>query len=329
VIGIFKQKTPANALLLVLYALVLKFSLFLHPVVPALHPEDNYLYRVILRFLDGAFHSVPFLWSLLTFLLLVTQATLFDSVFNNYKVLPKPNFLPGMSYILITSLLPDWGHFSAPLLINTIMIWVWYRMMDLYNSHRPGSTIFNIGIWTGIVSLLYIPAVAFILLVLCALLTMRPFRIREWLVGLLGFTCPYYFLFLLLTLSGHWKWADVAPSVVFNVPALPSSIWTAMGAAWLVIPFVIGGFFIQKNLSKFLIQIRKSWSLLLLFLMVAVVIILILRVDSYENWIIMAVPLAAFHAAAYYYPAKSLGPNILHWLIVVYILVMNYYAHVL
>ena len=324
-IGIFKQKTPANALILVFYALVLKFSLFLHPVVPVLHREDNYLYRVILHLLDSAFHSIPVGWSVLTFLLLISQATLFDSVFNHYKVLPKPNFLPGMSYILITSLLPDWSHFSAPLLINTIMIWVWYRLMDLYNSHRPGATIFNIGIWTGIVSLLYVPAVAFLLLVLTGLLTMRPFRVREWFVGLLGFTCPYYFIFLVLYLSGHWKWADVAPSLVFNIPALPSSIWTAMGAGWLVIPFIIGGFFIQKHLSKFLIQIRKSWSLLLLYLMVSIVIILILRVDSYDNWIIMAVPLAAFHAAAYYYPSKTIGPNILHWLIVAYILFMNYF----
>ena len=324
-IGIFRQKTPANAIVLLVYALVLKFPLFLHPVTPTLHPEDNYLYRLILHGLDAAFHQISIFYSILTFLLLVSQATLFNRIFNHYKVLPKPNYLPGMSYILITSLLPDWGHFSAPLLINTIMIWVWYRMMDLYNSHRPGTAIFNIGIWTGIVSLLYIPAIAFLLLVLSGLLTMRAFRIREWFVGLLGFTFPYYFLFLFLYLSGHWKWADIVPTIVFTVPALPSSIWIALGIAWLVIPFIIGGYFVQKNLSKFLIQIRKSWSLLLLYLMVSVVIILINRVNSYENWVIMAVPFAAFHAAAYYYPTKTLAPNILHWLIVAYILAMNYF----
>jgi len=198
-------------------------------------------------------------------------------------------------------------------------------MLDLYNSPRPGAAIFNIGVWTGIVSLLYIPAVAFLLLVLFGLLTMRPFRIREWLVGLLGFTFPYYFLFLYLYLSGNWSWADIVPKIVFTVPAFPESVWISLGMAWLVIPFIIGGFYIQKNLSKFLIQIRKSWSLLLLYLLVAVVIILINRVNSYENWIIMAIPFAAFHAAAYYYPVKTIGPNILHWLIVFYILFMNYF----
>lgn len=324
-IGIFRQKTPANALLLLFYALVLKFPIFIHPVTPALHPEDNYLYRVILHGLDAAFHNLPVFYSLLTFLLLVGQAILLNRISNHHKVLPKPNFLPGMSYILITSLLPDWGHFSAPLLVNMVMIWVWYRMMDLYNSHRPGTAIFNIGIWTGIASLLYTPAVSFLLLVLSCLLTMRPFRIREWFVGLLGFTFPYYFLFLILYLTGTWKWANIIPSIKFAVPAFPATIWITLGIVWLVLPFIIGGYFVQKNLNKFLIQIRKSWSLLLLFLMVAIVIILISHVTSYENWVIMAVPLAAFHAAAYYFPAKTLGPNILHWLIVAYILAMNYF----
>jgi len=324
-IGIFRQKTPANALWLVLYALILKFPLFLHPVVPVFHPEDNYLYKIILTGLDSVFHNAPVLYSVLTFFLVIIQATLFNRIFNHHKVLPKSNFLPGMSYILITSLLPDWGHFSAPLLINTIMIWVWYRMMELYNSHRPGTAIFNIGIWTGIVSLLYIPAVAFLLLVLFGLLTMRPFRIREWFVGLLGFTFPYYFLFIYMYLSGHWSWSNILPKIVFTVPALPSSIWVTLGIIWLIVPFMVGGYFIQKNLSKFLIQIRKSWSLLLLFLLVAVLVILINRVNSYENWVIMAVPFAAFHAAAYYYPTKTLGPNVLHWMIVAYIIAMNYF----
>lgn len=324
-IGIFKQKHPANVLFLLAYALVLKFPMFLHPVAPDLHPEDNYLYKLILDGLNTVFHHILFLFSLLTFLLLFSQAALFNRIFNHDKVLPRPSYLPGMSYILITSLLPDWNHFSAPLLINLIMIWVWYRMLGLYNSQRPGTAIFNIGFWAGIVSLLYVPAVAFLLLVLFGLLTMRPFRIREWFVGLLGFTFPYYFLFLILYLSGHWSWADIVPRIVFTVPAFPSSIWVSLGMAWLVIPFIIGGYFVQKNLSKFLIQIRKSWSLLLLYLVVAVIIILINRVNSYENWIIMAVPFAAFHAAAYYYPKRNVGPLLLHWLIVAYILYMNYF----
>ena len=51
-----------------------------------------------------------------------------------------------------------------------------------------------------------------------------------------------------------------------------------------------------------LIHVRKSWSLLLAFLMAAVFVIIINKAGSYENWIVTAMPFAVFHSAAYYYP---------------------------
>jgi hypothetical protein len=228
-----------------------------------------------------------------------------------------------MSYILVTSLLPSWNYFSAPLLINSVMIWVFYKMTSLYNNNKSDGAIFNIGVMTGIVTLLYLPAMAFILLVFFALLTMRPFRIREWLMGLLGFTTPYYFLFIVLYLTNQWSWKNVVPQILFRLPGIPSSIWITCGIVLLVVPFMIGGYFVQANLNKMLIQVRKVWSLLLLFLLVGV-IILIYHVYFYENWIVTAVPFAAFHAAAYYYSNDKILPQVMHWLTFAFILWMNY-----
>jgi len=325
VIGIFKQKNPGNALLLLVYALVLKFSIFIHPAVPVLQKEDNYLYRLILNTLDSIFHNTPVFFGILTFFLLFTQATLFNRICNYQKILPRPNFLPGMSYLLVTSLLPDWNHFSAPLLINSLMIWIWYRMIALYNNNRPDAAIFNIGVLTGIVTLLYVPALFFLLLVFFALLTMRPFHIREWLMGILGFTFPYYFLFIVLYISNHWNWKSMIPSITVTLPGIPHSIWTTFGIVLLIVPFMIGGYFVQGNLNKMLIQVRKSWSLSLLFLLVSVFVILINRADSYENWIVTAVPFAAFHAAAYFYAADKRLPLILHWITFVFVIWVSYF----
>lgn len=324
--GIFKQKNPGNAFLLFIYALLLKFSIFLHPIRPILHREDNYLYRIVLNGLNSFFNGAPIFFSILTFLLLFTQATLFNRICNYQKILPKPNFLPGMSYILVTSLLPSWNYFSAPLLINSIMIWVFYRMTALYNNSRSDSAIFNIGVLTGIVTLLYLPAIAFLLLVFFALLTMRPFRIREWVMGLLGFTVPYYFLFIALFFTNQWSWKNIVPQIVFRLPGIPPTIWITGGIVLLIVPFMIGGYYVQANLNKMLIQVRKNWSLLLLYLLVGVIIILINHVNFYENWIVTAAPFAAFHAAAYYYSTDKVLPRVIHWLSVVFILWMNYLA---
>jgi hypothetical protein len=324
--GIFKQKNPGNALLLFLYALLLKFSIFLHPITPILHGQDNYLYRIVLSGLSSFFNGSPIFFSILTFLLLFTQATLFNRICNYQKILPKPNYLPGMSYILVTSLLPSWNYFSAPLLINSIMIWVFYRMTALYNNTRSDAAIFNIGVLTGIVTLFYLPAMAFLLLVFFALVAMRPFRIREWVMGFLGFTVPYYFLFIVLYFTNQWSWKNVVPQIIFRLPDIPATIWITCGIVLLIVPFMIGGYYVQANLNKMLIQVRKNWSLLLLYLLVGVIIILINHASFYENWIVTAVPFAAFHAAAYYYSTDKILPAVMHWLSVAFILWMNYLA---
>jgi Family of unknown function (DUF6427) len=324
VIGIFKQKASANALLLFVYALVLKFPLFLHPFPPVLHAEDNYLYRYVLTALNSFFGHAALPYSILSFIILFSQATLLNSICNYHKMLPHANYLPAMCYILITSLLPDWGHFSAPLLINSIMIWCWYRMVALYNSTSPVTAIFNIGLFLGLATLLYVPAIAFLLLLFFALLIMRPFRIQEWFVGFIGFTTPYYFLVLSLYFFHQLRWDNLIPHIRFTFPAIPGSLWIIASISLLVIPFIIGGIYVQNNLNKMLIHVRKSWSLLLAFLITAIFVIIINKAGSYENWIVTAMPFAVFHSAAYYYPVNKVLVQALHWVSFSVAIVVNY-----
>jgi len=296
----------------------------LHPAPPVLQKADNYLYRFIFDFLQTAIGDSFIIFQLLAFLLLFSQATLFNRVCNFQKILPKQNFLPGMSYILITSLVPDWNHFSAPLIINSLMIWVIYKMAALYSSQRAMGAIFNIGILVGIVSLLYLPALAFLILVFFSLIVMRPFRFREWIMAFVGFTFPYYFLIIGLIIAKKFDWNSILPKIVLNLPSIPHSVWITGGIALAVLPFIIGGFFVQNNLNKMLIQVRKGWALLLMFVITAVLIILINRVNSYENWIIAIIPFAAFHSAAYFYAESKIFTFLLHWTTFAFAIYVNY-----
>lgn len=322
--GVFRQKNSSNAIILGLYALVLKFNIFLHPTGPLRQPEDNYLYNGLLQFLDSL-HLPPIFYSILAFLLLYSQASLLNRICNNQKMLPRPNYLPAMSYILITSLMKDWNYFSAQLIINSLLIWIYYRMMMLYNSNKAAGSIFNIGVMMGVVSLFYQPAVVFALLIWFALFIMRPFIIREWLIGLLGLTTPYYFLGILLYLTNQWNWRKVIPSLDFSLPALPSSIFITISIALMILPFIISGVYVQNNLNKMLIQVRKNWSLLLLFLIVATFIILVNGGNNNANWLLCTVPMAVFHAALYFYPNNRTFPLIVHWNIFAYAVYVNYW----
>ena len=322
-VGIFKQKNPGNTLLLLLYALVLKFPSFLHPAPPLELAGDHYLYKQLVHFLESV--RLPLiLYSLLTFALIFGQALLLNRICNAQKMIAKPTYLPAMAFVLINSLFVEWSQFSAPLLINTFLIWIFYRMMTLYNESQAGNAIFNIGLLLGIITMLYHPAVAFVLLVLFTLFIMRPFRIQEWVIALLGVTTPYYFLALILYFTNQWSWQHLIPSLSFNFPRMPTSVFTTISIVLLVIPFIIGGVFVQNNLNKMLIQVRKGWSLLLIMLMISISVILIDGNTDYVNWILCVVPISAFHSAAYFYPVNRTLPAVIHWITFAYAIYINY-----
>ena len=154
---------------------------------------------------------------------------------------------------------------------------------------------------------------------------MRPFRIQEWFVGFIGFTSPYYFLILILYFVHQLHWKNLVPHIRFTFPAIPGSVWIIASISLLVIPFIIGGIYVQNNLNKMLIHVRKSWSLLLVFLIAAVLVIIINKAGSYENWIVTAMPFAVFHSAAYYYPVNRFLINTLHWICFSVAIVINYF----
>ena len=322
-IGIFKQKNPGNTLLLLIYALVLKFPSFLFPAGPLQQSGDHYVYTQLVRFLESL--KLPLIvYSLLTFMLIFGQALLFNRICNAQKMIAKPTYLPAMAFILVTSLFVEWSQFSAPLLINTFLIWIFYRIMLLYNLPQAGSVVFNIGLLLGITTMLYHPAIVFILLVLFALYVMRPFHIQEWVIALLGITTPYYFLALALYFSNQWSWSHLVPAITFDFPKMPRSVFITISIALLVIPFVVGGIFVQNNLNKMLIQVRKGWSLLLIFLMISISVILIDGHANYVNWSLCVVPISAFHAAGYFYTQKRIFPLVLHWITFAFAVYINY-----
>lgn len=322
-VGIFRQKNPGNSLILLGYGLVLKFGFLLAPSGALQQEQDHYLYRLLLRLLEPL--QIPdWVYAVVAFLLLFTQATLINRISIRQKMLPRPNFLPGMAFLLISTLFPEWNHFSAPLLVNTLLMFAFHRMINLYNAYRPAAEIFNIGLIMGLISLLYQPAVVYIILIPITLFIMRPFRVREWVIGILGITTPYYFLALEPLITNQWNWQYLIPSIAIDFPAMPDSVLVTVSIALLVLPFIVGGYFVQVNLSKMLIQIRKNWSLLLLFLIVSTAIILISGGLGYVNWMFGLMPLAFFHAAMYFYPVKKLVPLIFHWISFAYAIYLVY-----
>lgn len=322
-IAFFKTNSPVNVFLLFAYAVVLKWYSFLHPHVPVPQLTDGFLYIWLLNFLSAAGQSAPVIYPFIVLVLTVTQAVSFNNLINNEKLLPRPNYLPAMAYILITSLFPEWWQLSSALIINSLLVWVWAMLSRLFNHPRPKAQVFNAGLVIGLASYLYFPAIGFSILIFFALITLRPFHLSEWLVGVLGIITPYYFLFAFLFLANTSNPLTYLPSISVSFPRFQQDIWAWGAIVLLIVPFLISGFYIQGNILRMLIQVRKSWSLMLFYLLITLLIPFVNFASTFEYWILCALPFAAFHGYTFFYAEKKWLPVVLHWVFVAFALGLN------
>ncbi len=321
-IGIFKQKAPGNVALLLILGLLLKLPLFLYPKYVPPTPADGRLYAVFTSWINST--GLPFLSGVISFLLLYIQALIITGIVNEYRMTSRSNFLPGMAYILITSLLPEWSILSAPLFAVTFLLWAFAKLFELYNDTSANSRIYNIGLLVGIASFFYFPALLFFPCMLIGMLILRPFRLNEIFLLLIGATTPYYFYAVYLFLADGLTLGKIIPALKIYIPGLSNSLWLVGSTVLLTIPFLVGGYYIQTYLRKMLIQARKNWSIALLWLFFALLIAFVNPSDGFTNWVIAVGPFAAFHACSYFYPTRNSMPLLLFFITIAFILVQQY-----
>ena len=324
--GIFRSNNPLNTFLLFVYGILLKFGWLLHPQVPVVHKSDGFLFYQLVHFLAPYFNAYPKGYFIIVYLLLFTQAISFNQVIISRRMMQKNNYLPAMCYLLVTSFFSSWNVLSAPLIINTFLIWIWAKISNLNLNQHPKSTLFNIGIAIGLTSFFYLPSFAIIVLVLLSLMITRPLKIAEWLITLLGVFIPWYFLasFLFMNNSVYsFRLSGMGVSTVQSFSFTPLLTGVII---FIFLMIIVGLSFMRSFMSKQVLQVRKIWVLLLLYFLVSLGIPFIMMNLDISYWLLALIPASAFIGCALYYPRIKWIPAVLQWIMVAFCLYMEYFA---
>ena len=325
-IRFFSGNNPLNVLLLFFLGILMKLPYFLQPVAAQSISTDGFLYLELLRLLQPAGAAFPALYPLLAYLLLFTQAVTFNGLINSQKLFATPNLLLAFSYLLLTSLVPDWNQLSSGLIINTVMVWAWPQMVGMYHNPKPKGNLFNLGFGFGICSFVYFPSVYLLVLLVVALLIYRPFILTEWLVTIIGVLTPFYFLLVYFFVWDHWHLvSNIVPLHQLKVPAVTYDWKFLVTCSLVFLPLLPGVIMSQRIASRMVVHVRKSWSFMLFYLMVAVVLPFINNHGGVDHFIIAVVPISIFHAAFYAYPSNKRLPELFVWFSLIWIFI-NYLA---
>ncbi|SDD09501.1 hypothetical protein [Niabella drilacis] len=308
--------------------LVLKLPWLLLPAAEngavVIRPQDGFLYDRLLLFLKPVVAVFPSFYTVLAFLLLFWQAYLLTNFINNQRLVNKANYLPGMALMLVSSFIPEFNYLSAPLIVSFLFLLSFIFIFRAHSHPNAKGLIFNCGLVLGATTMFFQPAAFFIIWGLLALGLLRPFRINEWLLLLVGFFTPYYFYLIYLFLSDQWAtvYTMLEPfSVGINLGKQP--LWFAGALFLTILPLLAGVYSIHALSSKMLIQVRKGWMLFLIYFVVAVGIAFVNPGAGFTNWVLVLVPCAAVHGFGYLNSEVRLYPVISFWLTVGYIIAIE------
>ena len=322
--GIFRTNNPLNTFLLLVYGILLKFVWLTHPQIPVIHKSYGFLFYDFIRSVKPYFDQFPKSYFFIAYLLLFSQAINLNQIIISRRMMQKPDYLPAMSYLLITSFFPEWNVLSAPLIINSILIWVWSKMSNLNNNRHPKGTLFNVGLAIGLASFFYLPSFAFALFVILSLIITRPPKVAEWLITFIGVIAPWYFLLAWLFLTNKlYSFRFYGFGISQPGYNLFYTEWSAIG--FIVLMILTGAFYVQSFMTKQILQVRKNWGQMLLYLVICIGIPFIIYTPNISYWLLTLAPASAFIGCAFYYPRARWVPMVLHWLMVGFVIYMQYF----
>ena len=239
---------------------------------------------------------------------------------------PKQYLITALCYILLTSLYQPWGNLTPALLVNFLVIWLFSLLSKLYNTSNAKPMIYNIGFITSVISILYFPAVFLIIIAFIAVGTLRAFRVNEWMVLLLGIITPPYFIIALLFLTDQLSVVSnylpqVQPHGFILKENIPMLITAIIG-----LYIIIDGFLSwSANSGKAVMQVRRSWGILLMMWLLSIPLVFIVKEGSFNYLILGLLPAAAITSNTFVYSKSSLYQTVLFWMLIAVIIYNNWF----
>lgn len=239
-------------------------------------------------------------------ILVLIQAILLNYLVNHYNLLSKPTFLPALMYITISGLFTPFLLLSPPLICNFLVIWMLYKLFDLYKGEDAKSTAYDLGMIVAIGSLIYFPFIYLFLVIWIALIIFKPFNWREWIAGVLGYATVFFFL------AVFYYWNN-------RLGEFPN-IWLPLGSKFpnkininyynylVLIPVIIILFLcfvkLRENFFRSYVQVRKSFQLLFFMFLIAGLSFYV-KEFNLSHFLLCAIPAAIFFAYYFLYATNK------------------------
>ncbi|MCX6208848.1 MAG: hypothetical protein NTZ59_04945 [Bacteroidetes bacterium] len=320
-IALFRDKSIVAFFALVICTVLIHFHIFYVPVTLSANSNTGIFNLLVQRYL---IKLPPIVITIVFILLILLQSIRLSIVLNNSKMYAHQGFTAAFAYVFLSGLLPNAYLFGPAFLVNSFIILLFSIILKFYNNQNAKGLLFNAGFLASSIVICYYPSIVLLIVTLCGLAILRPFRMAEWFILLIGIIAPFYLLFATLYLNNFNFQQIVIEKVKFYISFHQKDAWYFVTFFTIVLLMVAAFINWYPNSNRLVIQIRKNWVVMLILLFTTLLTIPIYTKMGALPELITLVPMAAFLANFFVYPKKLFFVNVFVFLVAIIIVYNNY-----
>jgi hypothetical protein len=316
-----RSHQPLSIVLIPVLGIILWLHGFLNPALPA--PQ---VYMPFYAGLDTFLRANPRFSVGMGFLLAMGEAFLLNYIIYQHHILTKKSWLPALMFVALSACTPGLLWLNPQLIAGLFLLGALHLLLATYRTDKAFGAVFNSGILIGIAALFYLPSIVFLLFALLAIILLRPFIWREWIILILGSTvAPIY-------AGVYYFWNDklreMTQKIIFDPIAhrdfflkLPVEYYflTAMTVLML---FVSAGRFLSGAGTSTL-KTKKGISVMVWFLVFSLLAVLPAQNNAVAGITFAIYPISLF-ASNYFLTARRLWLAETIFLLFVLSIIMSY-----
>jgi hypothetical protein len=238
---------------------------------------------------------------LISTLLIVVQAYLFNSLLLRYKAYNESTYVPSLVYMLLANMFYDFFTLSPVVLCLSFLLLALRNLFRLIVGAGTDETIFFLGLFTGISALFFLPSIAFLIAFFFALIIFTGTKPRQYMLLLFGLLLP------LASVTLYFAWQGVLDDFywqyVQSLGILTSDAYLSLLSLLLLslVPaiFLLVGIYRFNNTRAFNnYQIRLQQSVFYYLLMGLAAIFFSPEMSAYH--LMLLLPALAFYISHYF-----------------------------
>lgn len=269
-----------------------------------------------------------FVQYIISWLLVSIQAIYLNQLIVKHELFPRLSFLPALLFVCLSVIFPEMMMIQPALFVNFILLMVFDKLFLLYKNPSPLQQVFDASLLLAVATLIDSSAIAFYFYLLLSIAILLPFYWRVWIISLIAFALPYYFLsvYFFLTDSLNGFWIQTIPNAFRIIQFVPPHLMPVqvVTICLLLLFFIFSVFTVSKYFYRNIIRIRRYFQLIFLLMLFAVISLIFTPAVSLQSICVLIIPASIFLSYFFLQLKRKALAEISFFLLVLFIILVRF-----